>query len=144
MHHLFGHMDISSYLILILVLGVPTLAAMALLFGVRYLFRRAGLKRFYDDGVLMTSNGIEYLGFFFSGIRKVPYSDIASVDLVSPFQVALFQLVFYYGFFPRTIKRSLLGKVVVIRFRHPTRAACLLFMSRNPEEFYEQLKSRIG
>lgn len=136
-------MDIPSYLILIAVLGIPTLIAVALVFGVRYLFRRAGHERLYDDGVVMTDNGIEYLGFFFTGIRRVAYSDIASVELVPSFQLALFQMVHYYGFFPRTIKRKLFGKVVVIRFRNSISAACLFFMSRKPEDFYEQLKSKI-
>ena len=91
----------------------------------------------------MTDNGIEYFGFLFSGIRKVAYSEIASVELVSPFWPEFAQLMFYYGFITRTIKRSLFGRVVVIRFRNPAPVESLFFRARNPEEFYDRLRSKI-
>jgi hypothetical protein len=136
-------MDIPMPIILFLVLVVPILGALGLVFGVRYLFRRVGYERLYDDGVVMTDNGIEYLGFLFSGIRKVSYSEIASVELVSPFWPGFVQLVFYYGFITRTIKRSLFGRVIVIRFRNPAPVASLFFFARNPEDFYDRLRSKI-
>ena len=139
-----GHMDIPDKMIPWFLIGIATLVGLLVVALMRYFVRVSGHEQVFKDGLVMRESGIEYFGFFFTGTRRVPYSQIASVDLIPHYKYVLSRIVLIYGFSTQFICRRGFGKIVVIRFKQPNPIEYLFFTPSNAARFYEQLKSRIG
>ena len=70
-------------LILVVVFVIPVLVASLTVALIRNFYRKSGKEQVYKNGVVLTDDGIEYLGLSFTGTCKKAYSEIDSVDLIS-------------------------------------------------------------
>jgi hypothetical protein len=83
--------------ILLIFAGSVALVAFVTLKVFRLLTGALGLKEVLQEGFVMTDNGLEILGMFLIGKRKIPYADIKSVEFV-PYKMEIVgQLRFRYG-----------------------------------------------
>ena len=134
-------------LILFLVFGLPTIVGVCIVALVRRLYRASGHEQVYENGIMMTDTGIEYLGFLFTGTRKKSYEEIDSVQLIPYYKLLISKPFFRYGICTRWVRgvnsHFLFGKILVIRLKHPNPIQCLFFTPKDAAVFYKHLKSRI-
>src|SRR5947209_4002608 len=87
----------SGALILLIFWGSVIVVAVITLTVFRFISRRLGLKQVLAEGVVMTENGLEYLGFAFLWKMKASYQDVESVES-PPFVKGLASAMFFrYG-----------------------------------------------
>lgn len=136
-------MDLPGSLLILLALGIPVLIALALVALVRCFYRICGHEHVYKNGIVVTQTGIEYLGFLFTGTRKIAFSEIASVELLPYSEVAIRWLSFRYGLNTGRVPPSLFGNVLVVGFKTARPFRYLFFAPRDGAVICEQLKKRI-
>ena len=135
-------------LILTIFLAAAALVAVITLAVFRSLARRFGMKQLFEDGAVLTEDGIEYLRFFMLGRAKATFDEIESVEVI-PFYKAMFSVLFFRpDFSVHTIRTRLSSDFVHITlrrspwwyelyFRH------LLFTPAHAAEFVERLRSHL-
>jgi hypothetical protein len=129
--------------ILLIFLACVTLIVMVTLPLFRFLARLLGMKQVLADGVVMTEEGLEYLGLAGLCKMKVPYREVESVESM-PFLYGLASaMLFRYGMSSLWICTRPLHTIVVIKLRGPRMFRYLLSTPRNAHAFSQELKSRI-
>src|ERR1700689_1383122 len=106
-------------IILLIAFGSVLLVAVITVTTMRFLARKFGVTDLVNSGVRVTLDGIGYLGFFFTGIRKNSFGEIKSVELIPYWNVFISTFLFRYGFNLRKIPPNIFGKIVVIRLKRP-------------------------
>ena len=96
--------------IVIVVFGVPILLCLLVIWLVRHFYRVSGREQVYKNGIVLTGDGIEYLGLSLTGTCKKTFSEIDSVELISYFKY-LFSV-----FFMVLIHSGIQGDCFQIRF----------------------------
>ena len=127
----------------LLILTFATFVAISVIAIIRFFVRRSGKQKLYENGVTIGENGIEYWGFLFAGIRKKPFCEIRSVQLLPYFKVVINAFFFRYGLSTRRSPFNPFGHIVIIRLKHPNPIEYLFFTPTNALAFVEQLKSCI-
>ena len=135
-------------LIFAIFLAAAALVAVITLTVFRFLARRCGMKQLFEDGAVLTEDGIEYLGFFMFGRSKVTFAEIESVEVI-PFYKAMFSILFFRpDFSVRNIRTRFSRDFVHVTLRRIPRwyelyFHHLLFTPAHPAEFVERLRSRL-
>jgi hypothetical protein len=135
-------------LILATFLVAAALVAVLTLTTFRLLTRWCGTTQLFEDGAVLTDDGIEYLRFCLLGRAKATFDEIESVEFL-PFGKALFPILFFrYGYSLLIIRTRLFSDCVLVAFRRSPRWFDLyfkyvLFTPKHPADFVEQLKSRL-
>ena len=111
----------------------------------RLITNALGIKQVLEDGVALTENGLEFLGFGFLGPNKVTinYRDIESVELMPYYKSLLTILMPRFDSSVRWIRRRPFNQMVIVKFKGPQVYKKLHFTPKDPLAFAEQLKSRI-
>lgn len=134
----------NRYIILAILASI-VLVAIVTLKIFRTVIRLAGLKEIFEDGVVLSEDGLEIPRLFWLGRTKVPFDQVKSVELVA-FGKALIKGTFLgYGIgMQNFITRPCAKEVVIIKFRWPCFSMCIICTPKNSAAFVEQLKSRIS
>jgi hypothetical protein len=130
-------------------LAAAALVAVLTVAVFRFLVRQCGAKQLFEDGAVLTEDGVEYLRVFLLGRGKIKFNEIESVKLVS-FPIAILSLMFpfRYRLSVHSIRTRLFSDFVEIKIKKSTRwfdfhFNYLLFTPKNAVVFIEQLKSRL-
>jgi len=130
--------------ILLIFLGGAALVAVIVLTLFRSFAHLFGLKQVIREGVVLSDNGLEYLGFLWIGKLKASYADVESVEVL-PFSKGLASIpAFRYGLSSHWIGPRLFKEIVVIKLKGSRVYKYLLFTPMDPAMFVEQLRSRIA
>jgi hypothetical protein len=136
-------MNISGFFILLIVLASMVLAAIVTVATMRFLARKFDVAELMDNGVRLTEEGIEYVGFLFSK-KKNTFAEIQSVEVASYFDITISILLFRYGLNIPRIPPKLFSKFVIIQLKRANPFEYLFFTPTNAENFVEQLKQHIN
>jgi len=132
-----------SGLFILLILCVPLIAVITVV-TMRFIARKFGVTEIMNNGVVLTPEGIKYMGFFFTGTRKRTFAEIKSVELVPYFNVVISMLLFRYGLNCAKVPPNFFGEIVVIRLKRANPYEYLFFTPKNASSFVEQLKQQIN
>jgi len=94
----------------------------------------------YEDGIVIGESGIEYWGVCLTGIRREPFSEIKSVELLPYYDVLIGVLTLRYGLSARRVPFNPFGKIVVIRLMNPNPIEYLFFAPKHATTLVEKLK----
>src|SRR5271156_5657825 len=72
--------------ILLVVVGSMALVGVITVALLRFVTRRLGLKEVFEEGLILTDDGLEHLGLHGLGKVKVPYQDVESIEIFRFFQ----------------------------------------------------------
>src|SRR5208283_1331215 len=89
--------------ILLICFASAALIAVITVTVMRFFIRLSGRQQLVENGVVLTESGIEYFGFLYTGVRKTPFSEIQSVELVPYYKVLISSLFLRYGISTRRI-----------------------------------------
>ncbi|HEY1718144.1 MAG TPA: hypothetical protein VGH42_07595 [Verrucomicrobiae bacterium] len=128
--------------ILLIFFGSVALVAVITLTLFRFFTRLLGLKQVIKEGVVLTDDGLEYLGFLWLGKLKASYVDVESVEVL-PFSKGLISILFFrYGLSSHWIGPRLFREMVAIKLKGQRVYKYLLFTPMDARVFAEKLKSR--
>jgi hypothetical protein len=130
-------------IILLILFGSIALVAVITVATMRFLARKFGVTDLANNGIRMTKDGIEYLGFLFC-IRRSAFNEIQSVELVPYYKVFVSTLLFRYGLYVGKVPPNFSGKIVVVRLKRANPLEYLFFTPKDAANFVEQLKQRIN
>ena len=133
----------SGALILLAFLGSVAVVIVVTVTLFRLVTRSLGLKQVVEEGVVMTENGLEVLGFFGVGKMSVSYADVESVELLPHCRGPLATLLLRYRMSARWVGTRLFHEIVVIKLKGPRVFRYLISTPEDGTTFVEQLKSRI-
>ncbi len=119
------------------------LAAIVTIATMRFLARKFDVAELMDNGVRLTEEGIEYVGFLFFK-KKNTFAEIESVKLASYFDITISVLLFRYGLNIPRIPPKLFSKFVIIQLKRANPFEYLFFTPPDAESFVEQLKQRLN
>jgi hypothetical protein len=131
----------SGFEALLIAFGIPVVVAVSAIYLLRYVTRRTGCQKMYEEGVVMSNYGIEYLWLF--GVSRHSYGEIASVEAVTFTEYLLNLLLFRYGISTMNLPLNPFKKIVVIRFKNPNPIEFFFFTPKNPSNFVRELRERI-
>jgi hypothetical protein len=130
-------------IILLISFGSVLLVAVITVTTMRFLARKFGVTELMNNGVRLTEDGIEYLGFLFLK-KKNTFAEIESVELTSYFKIVTSILLFRYGLNVPKIPPSFLSEFVVIQLKRANPYKYLFFTPNNAADFVEQLGRHIN
>jgi hypothetical protein len=136
-------MNAAGLTVLLLAVASVIFVTILTVATLRFFIRKSGTGSLYENGVVLTDHGIEFLRFFWIGKAKAKYDEIQSVELLPLDGLPTFLKVFHYGLLMRWIYTRPSGQLVVIKFKTPRLFPYLSCTPKNPQLFVEQLQSRI-
>jgi hypothetical protein len=129
-------------MLLILCVSVA-LATTLILVLFKFVTRLLGLQQVMKDGVVLTENGLEYLGFLWVVKMKANYTDVESVNVL-PYHIGLISFIlFHYGFTSHWICKRTCCDIVLISLKGSRIYKKLLFTPKDAPVFVEELQQRI-
>lgn len=133
----------SGAIILVIFLASVAVVAVATLGLFRFISLKLGLKQVFDEGVVLTENGLEYLGFALLWKMRASYADVESVAIVPYFRALISGIFYRYGMSALWIWTRPSHQVVVIKLKGRRFYKYILFAPKDASAFVQQLKSRI-
>ena len=105
------------------------------------------MERLFEDGAVLTEDGIEYLRASYLGRAKARFSEIESVEVV-PFYFTVFPIYFRCGLSVYSLRTRLFSDSVLVKFNKPPKKfelhiEYLLFTPKDPVDFVERLRRRL-
>jgi hypothetical protein len=135
-------MNIPGQLILVLVFAFIALVCVCVIALMRHFIRHLGYEKVFKDGLVVGDSGVGYLEFLVAGMREVPFSEIASVELIPSSKFMLFGM-FRFGSQARALRGQLFGDVLAIRLKHTTPARYIFIALKDAAIVHDKIKSRI-
>jgi hypothetical protein len=129
---------------LLIFLGSLAVATLVVLSMLKLIIRRLGIGQLIREGVVLTDNGLEYLGFLWLVKRKVSYAGVESVEMVPYFKAFLSSVFYRYGLSPIRRGTGALSKMVVIKLKTRHSFKYPLCTPEDASGFVGKLNSLIG
>jgi hypothetical protein len=119
------------------------IAAVAALFGFRYITRLFGAQKLVAEGIELTDAGIEIPHYLWLGKRLVSYRDVQSVELLPWYKVVLGYPLLRYGIAVSSFPTRLVRDALAITLKGPDVSETVLVTPKDAAQVAEELKRRV-